>query len=810
MDIPKQKIKSTKKTEKWGIENVKYFSQYMNSGNRTDDIRMSRSRMLRNYGYVLGRMSREEIELGNNPMGLDGEPVQLSAMTDNTVSLINPALNTLIGEEWRRNIQFKPYVVNEEAISLKEDQRSDMTKQVLVSLLNTEEIDDKRANQRLERLKEYLMYDFQSSHERMATQIVTDYWEKLRLRRKLNEGWKDAKIAAEEVYKYIIKGDDIDVIKCDPKWIDRIGSSPLYEESDVIKETSYMSRSNVIDLYGDKLKPSQIDMLYSEDISTGSTNSVVTPVTNTQVHQRWDEEMLRRQKEYDGTDDYSTGKGDVRVEEIYWASLRDVGVLTYMDEETGEEMEQFVDGSYKPDKDKGESMEIIWIKEWWQGIKIGQDNSSTEDDIIIDVKPCPLQRRDPNNIYAAYPPFVGTIYNTNDFTARSTVDELIKLQRRWTMFEKKIDHLWSNNRGKVVQVDISQIPKFTKNDREADIKQFMDWLNKYNIMLVNPFNQIGKGQVSGSLGRRAVETVDAELSESIVNALNYMQWLMEQADRIVGVNEQRRGEGAASEGLGVQQERIIRSTHQTEEDFSKHDDTKARLLQGLLEYGKYSFRNGNKRINYVLDDLTITTLMIAGDEFSEADYGIRIMNSSRVAELERKADTLEQLAISNGTPLEDMYEIMSTLSLQTKARKIKKAAQERREREEKMRQEELEAGQRIKQMEMEQEKAKLEHTLLLKQMEIESKEKIERMKIEAGAYERFIQLEKDTNHNLIEDSVEIEKQRLQNESTLRKIKSDETQKEKDRKLEVKLLQMKAKYEKEKERIKNKIKTTKKQ
>jgi len=339
---PKQKIKTTRKSDKWGKDNVKYFSDNVGS-DRLNDIRMSRERMLRNYNYVLGKMDTSEVEKANNPLQLEGEFTQLPIITENITSLINPSLNTLIGEEWRRNINHRVYVVNDDAISSKEEQRQLITKQALIQLLNVDEVTDEQSQKQLDHLKHYLLYDFQSSHERMASQILEDYWERLRIRRKFNEAWKDVLIAGEEIYKYVHKGTDIDVVKCDPKWVYRIGSSPLIEESDAIIEERYMSRGNVVEEFGEHLTSTQIGKIFNETDKTQTGLSNPHIVTDAQVNDYWNRRFLDEYKAMSGQDNATVGKGEVRVQEVYWRSLRDVGVLTYYDEDTGEQLEMLLD-----------------------------------------------------------------------------------------------------------------------------------------------------------------------------------------------------------------------------------------------------------------------------------------------------------------------------------------------------------------------------------------------------------------------------------------------------------------------------------
>jgi hypothetical protein len=65
------------------------------------------------------------------------------------------------------------------------------------------------------------------------------------------------------------------------------------------------------------------------------------------------------------------------------------------------------------------------------------------------------------------------------------------------------------------------------------------------------------------------------------------------------------------------------------------------------------------------------------------------------------------------------------------------------------------------------------------------------MKIDAGAYEKFMDMDNDTNRNLIDDNVEIKKQKMVNDDKDDERRFKATQAEKDRQTKLTIEKLKA-------------------
>ena len=830
---PKQKIKDNEKNKKWKEECMMYFTSLVFTD--TSSVRKRKMDVNSNYNIVVGKMDNYRLNKVLNPMQLEGAMGNYPTLTDNIISIINPAIKTLVGEEFKRGIDYKVQVINQDAISEKEEMIKKGIAERLSSMLEPLQQQSQQGQQSIQegqqeqqqqpqqqapqdddleaqisRLMEWKQYEAQDARERMATHLLAYYWEQLKLKYTFNDGFKDVLIAAEEIYRIDIVGKEPRVVRCNPLdvYTIRSTSSVYIEDSDAIIEDGYMSPGMIISEFGAVLTDMQISNIYDGSDSDNKKDGMMTsPFVAYSRDVQPDYENMMPYSETDNSFSSDSGYrrmfrnnyGEYRVMRVYWRSLREVYVLTYIDQESGEQLQKILDGNlkYKVDKNKGETLEKITITEWWQGIRIGSS-------IFVDIKPCPVQRRDINNPYISYPPYVGTIYNTNDRIARSLVDELKPIQEEWTIHKKRAEMLWARNMGKLVRIDISKIPSL--NGNKKDLNMFMSWLYQFGIILENPFEEGGKGNFAGTF-QSSVSSVDAELASSIAQTLEYLKFLQDLADNTSGISQQRRGEGAASEGLGVTQERIVRSTHQTEEWFSKHDYTKIRVLEVLLETTKYCMNNGNLKLQYILDDLSIAVLNVDVEKFKEADYGIKVVSNNKISDINQQIDKLAEYSVNAGTPLSEVVQLKLYDSLSEKLRALKKSEQERAKNAQDQQQQQLQMQQQIQQMQMQHEKELQQFEMSKLQMQLENRLQIERMKIEAGAYKDNFQYENDTNRNGILDDVEIKKQELANKANSDTLRSKEQQAEKDRRLEAEQKERDRKNKLEVERLKAKFKPT---
>ncbi len=678
------------------------------SRSNTDDPRDFPS-MVENYDLMIGNLDLDRLNKTFNPMELDQAKIDIIT-EDQVIPVIAPSINTLIGEVYDRNIDFRAFVANPDAVSEKEKNikklYNEKLRKIIVDKANASE---EELQMQLNKLNQWKTYEAQDIRERAANHIIKDGIERLDFQRKTKEGWKDIIANVNEIYKFEIVNGNVEMTNLHPLNVKVFGlpNNGNIHEAEAICYERYMSYSEIIAGYN--LKKSEIDSILDKDGEQigGEAGVVVFHREEDAVTDENGELVLDPvSNKFFTNDDWQGRDGDkILVKTVYFKALRKVNVLKYIDDR-GDEQTKIVSGDYKPMKEEGESVKTDYFPEYWEITKIMND-------LYVNGKACDVQMRDSNNPKKVYAPIVGKILKDGNRVKKSIIDLLRPIQYQWTAFEKRLQLLWTRNHGKLVRLDVSKIPK----KYGVDVNLFLAWIQSYGIILEDPFNEANRGVPAGQYGS-TVGTVDAELSSSIQMALNYMIYLRELADETVGVTRQRRGNLMASDGLGTTQESISRSLKITEEIFQEHHSLQKVLLQYVLEYTKQTLITGeNKKLQYITDDMISHMYEVDPDVLKGTDYGIFINNSRKQFELEQVFIQLAHAAMQNGViGLSQIMELYNTNSMSTRISKLKLAEEESKLREQETQKQQQEHDKKMLEKQQELKDKEMSHEIELQRM----------------------------------------------------------------------------------------------
>ena len=731
-----------KDTTKWIKKIADYYIE-----SSSDDPRDFKN-MQENYKLLTAELDLKRLNRTFNPMELEQADIDMITQ-DEIIPVILPSINTLIGESFDRNIDFRAYIMNPDAISEKEETIMKEYNARLQSLIEAKGLSDEALQLELLKIKQWKDYEAQDIRERFANHVLKDYMSRLNFMNRTKDGWKDLISNSQEIYGFTMVKGNVDMQRLHPTEVKLFGlpSSGNIQESEAIIYERYMTYTEIIANY--ELTKKEIDKLITKDGDLNNAESSVVvfskePIFDTDGTLVLD---IANNTIYD-KDEFSGRDGDkILVRTVYFKALRKIGTLHFINEQTGVEEIMTVDGEYISDEDMGEYIDWDYVPEYWQVTKLLED-------IYVDMKACDVQMRDMNNPKLVYAPIVGKILKTGNRMAKSVLDTLKPLQYQWTAFNKKVMLLWSRNYGKLVRLDISKIPK----KYGFDLNLFMSYIKSFGMIVEDPFNEGTKGQASGQF-QSSVSAVDLELSSSIQQALQYMIYLRELADEIVGVNRQRRGELMASDGLGATQEAVTRSSKITEEIFQEHHEIQQTLLYYIVEYAKHSMINGeNKKMQYITDDMITHMYEIDSSLFKDTDYGIFINNTRKQFQLEQTFMQLAHAYAQNGLiKMSDVMDLYQSNSISDKVNKLKVAEKERELREQEMEKQKQESQTQMQQMQMELRQQEMQHELALQQLKNEGIVQV--AMIQAGSKIESDSMKVEQQKDAIQTNKEIQNQK---------------------------------------------------
>lgn len=762
IDFPRQKLSRRKKTQKWGEDCIEAALGLIGIYDHTR--RSSRFKKKRNYDLYNGKFDKKDLEYVTDPLNLGGN-AELPA-TLQYYDVVSPIFNLLLGEETKRAFSYVVRSINEEALGQKEEEKKKAVVNYFQGLMqnavqsymqgqqqpqNPEQMQQLMAEaqqnipEELKRIQKYFDYDFQDMNESTAHKLLTYFEKQQKLKSKFNKGWEDALIAGEEIYCVEEVSNEPVVRNVNPLEFYCLlpHNSDLIDHADVIVEDTWMSVNTIIDNYYEDLTPSQIDKLEKEHgnrMSMESSSMLNYPNAEKLYIQN-------REGEEGNIFNYYDQDGNIRVTKVVWKSMRKIGKLTYIDE-LGMRQETVVNESYKVEPGSGEEIEYMWVNEYWEGTKLGED-------IYIHIRPRPNQFRHLDNLSQCSSGYVGTIYNANNSQSVSLMDRLVPWIYLYITMWYRLELAIAANQGKIALIDLSLVPD------GWEVEKWMYYAQSMKFGFVDSFNEGKKGQSTGKLAGNIStqnKVLDMETGNYIQQHVQLLDFVEQKIHKLAGVTPQRMGAISTSELVGNTQRAVVQSSHITEKLFEVHNETKIRVLETLLNVSKDLYRGKTKRFQYMTDELSNVVFSFQGDKIANSEYGLFVSNSSKDT---MALDALKQLthaALQNDQmSLSDVISVYNSNSLADTRVKLKQSEEEARQRQAEMQQQQLqmqrEEAEAQRQFEIEKENREDARN----SQDNDTKIQIAQMNMQSKSMDR------DLNNNQIRDDIDLAKLQLERE-----------------------------------------------
>ena len=737
--FPPQQLPFSKKNKAWRKKCVdwgdsKTFFNY-------NLVRKSVIHKRINYDLLNGKLHMNDLELVLNP-----ENIQAGFIPERIqhYPIMNSKLNILKGEESKRVFDYRVVVTNPNSVSEIENNKKQEIIQRLQDWVANNSQSEEEANQELQKISDYFNYEWQDIREVRANALINHYSKEYDIPAIFNDGFMDAMATGEEIYQCDIRGGEPTLERLNPLKlrIFKSGYSNKIEDADMIIIEDYWSPGKIIDVYGEILTPK--DMKYIQEMPDHIGQSAVDSMDN--IDERYGfvnnsmigDEITSQDgffwDPFGASDGISNSLlpydmvGNIRVLRVYWKSRRKIKRVKSYDPETGEEIFSFRDETYIIDKDRGEEEHTFWINEAWEGTKIGTD-------IYVNMRPKVVQYNRLSNPSRCHFGIVGTIYNLNETRPFSMVDMMKPYNYLYDVMHDRLNKLLAKNWGKVAQIDLAKVPK------GWDMEKWIYFAKTQGVAIIDSFKEgnIGAatGKLAGALNNASNGVIDLELSNSIQFYINFLEFIKMEMSEVVGITKQREGQISNRETVGGVERATLQSSHITEWLFTKHENTKKRVLEAFLETAKIALKGRSKKFQYLLSDMSTRIMDIDGDEFAEADYGLVVDNSNNIQELNNKLDTLAQAALQNQLiSFSTMMKLYGSSSLAEKQRMVEKNEREIIERQQQAQQQDLQARQQEAQAQLQQKQLELEQKDLMNQRDNETKILIAQMQANNSSNEQ--------------------------------------------------------------------------
>lgn len=798
--FPLQRLPMSKKTQDWKEACVDYIAGHSQGSSRDGNNRSRKEEMQTYYDLYNSIYSEKDLKYVTNPFKQqDGFP----AMAQD-YNIIKPKIDLLLGEETKRPFNFRVVHTSDIATSEIQDKAKQMIvdyiQATIMSKLGPEE--QARYQEALqsgeimtpEQIQKYISKDYKDIAEITAYHSLNYLKNKLNITHEFFKGWKDALIGGEEIYYVGIVNGEPCLQRINPIYFDYDSDTSDLEFIHEAQWCCYemiMSLTEVYDRLYDKMSEKQLNELLDmmDDRSKGGVTPEVRKTSLDYPHIKTHSINGFSSNPFEEAD-------NIHVWHCCWKSLKKIGFVNIINPETGMPEEYQVDETYK---ETGNELDVEWkwIIEVWEGYRIGQD-------LYVGIQPIEYQHISADNPNAQRLPYTGVIYNNTNSRPRSLVSMMKPLQYMYIVLWYRLELAMARDKGKVVTMDITQIPK----SMNIDVAKWMHYLSALGVNFVNPYEE--GWDIPGREGGKPsqfnqISALDLTMANTIDQYINLMDKIESMLSEISGVSKQREGSISSNELVGNVERSVVQSAHITEPWFWVHNQVKKECLTMLLDTAKHAWKDNKTSIQYVLDDATRAFLTLSDDFFYE-DMDIFVEDTTKNQQQIEALKNLMQPAMQNGASLLDIAEIITMDNVTMIRGKLEEIEQKRMEQQQAMEQAQAEREQQMAQIQNEIKEEELmlkEAEMDLKKYEIDSNNATKITVAQLNAYRGAENMDQDGSG--VPDVIEIGKQAIEQQ----KVNSDIASKQfefnnKKREMEMKREIENKKIELEKQKMKQEM------
>lgn len=691
--FPPQKVKKSEKNDAWGIACINAIASYLLSNNENGKSSLYDKEL--NYKLVNGYIDLNDVKHVTDPFNvseeLGGQPAKLQ-----NYNKIYPKINYLTSKEYDAPFNFKIFSIAGGGFNSRNEFKKQQivnnihsivqNKMIELGMLDPSEAIDGHIP--LPELDKYMKYSYVDIREKFLNTLLKDIYQKEQLQLKFNQGFFDANVVAQEVYNITIVNGLPKFRKVNPRYFEFIKTVDLtnIEDSQACVEISYMDIGSIIDEFGEYLNEEEIERLENNLISRGDI---------------WGRVNLELGLLSDNN--HNNQKKGIPVIRTSWKSLKMIHFIKYLDE-NGEIQETIIDDdTWSIPKDL-KSYVLEHRKEWIVDIFEG---------VRIDVnKPIYVYVRPVKNQIEGKLPYVGTLYNNVNSEAKSTVDFLKPYQYMIDIILYRLELELAKADGKKVMIDVAMLPK----SQGIGMKEFMYYAKNMGYLFINSAEE-GLDVMGQHVNRfNQMTSFDLTLSNTIGQYINIIDKFESMMDEIVGISRQSQGEIAASETATGVNRAITQTTVITRPLFIKHNDTKRRAMDYLLQTAKLCMIEGKYKVSF-MDDIMKEFLEIDGELLNDSEYSLYLTDSTKENESFEALKNAAQLAVNNGeAELKDLAYLLRNNSMS----EVYNYLNERSEQKAKVEQSRFEQEQQQIQAQIELDKSKFEKELQFKYDELEN------------------------------------------------------------------------------------------
>lgn len=694
---PKQLVtKKEKESKDWIKMNMDYFSavafsQYKQNRDYRKDYKLFNGEFDFN-DYVQEETYNDILNYLNEAPNMPSDtPQHLQHY-----SIVNPPINTLLGEFIKRPYKVRVEALDEESVKEKVDFRTELLKNYVMENLKTkvEGRSPEEAQQITEQEMSGRILNYTTLAEHWGNKILEALRSHFDFKNTSTLAFKDFLITGRQFHHFYPDNSKVGLsYKVEnPSNVWFLAQRNAFTTKDcwAIGTIEVLTLGEIISRY--ELTGEEIEHLTDTSLQTLRSNEYGILSTSLPSPQDplWSNtfeaygDFSNQDAIYPNTYAFNSQYSYTTVV-AYWESRRLIYKRTYTDDQ-GKQQTDFVSEDYKICKECGDSkLEKVWINQWYRGLKVGAD--------IYYVAPID---------FCNQAPIVGLINTARNTQGKSPLQLLKPFQILYNIAINQIRELLEKEIGVVFLADLKVVPKDGSSD---PIEQMLWNAKERGTMIIDTSIENTGTPVSFN----QFTAVDLSRNNELKMRIELARAVKEEAWEFIGITRQRLGSVAASESATGTNTAIAQSHSQTEPWFMAHDNILREVYQTLLDIVQFiELKKPESTLTYLNDDLETVFLQITQDELLR-DLWVKVRSFSEDKDMLETLKQLAQPAMQNGAELSEIADIFAANS-QRSLRDILDKIQKRKEAQ-------LESQQQLEQQKIDQQSQQF-------QMAMENEERI--------------------------------------------------------------------------------------
>lgn len=726
----KEKLSDSKEGENWRKSNVDYYAS------RTNFLLHQRQHLKELYKRANGYINESDYSYILNPNNVNKTRTLPSKLRN--YDIITGIVQMFMGEISKREIIPTVKAINSDIISRKEAEYvnliNEQLEQFVVNTINEIQETDLPSKPIMENQQIQGVIDSIKDENSIEGQISMEYLTvNCEVLKKSRYSFYDQIVTGYKFTERNIKHDDVFYDILSPTDCGYICSeNTVYvEDGEAAWVRRYVTLSDIIQDFYDEFTEQEIKELEENHKQNQSDYTLSINDTDIFIKNLRDSGIIKQ-----GFPNSELRNDQYEVVYVNWKSKVKIGKVTGINV-LGESYEYEVDEHYKPLKN--ESITWMWVDQLWEGYRIANTYYKK-------VRPVEAYRGKLDNPSSCKLLINGTTIYGRHYLVKSPVEKLIPYQEKYNILHWHLEKVINKNKNKLVFLPKQLIP----DDEDMDMFDMMHYADADGFLFGD---EITNEQQAAA---NAIKVIDLSLGEYIRQLYEGLAFIKQEAEDMLGITRQRKGQTFASDLKSVTEQSIYQSAIISEEFFLEHEEYIERDLKALLDLSKHAWRKGKKKHFITTDNREMFLNIDEGKSIQSIEYSLDISNGRKQAENTNAIRQQAQAFIQNANKPSIVAKLFEVNSVD----KMIKYLEEEEEAMMQRSQQAQEAENQIEKERLEFEKYKVELEASVKRYEVDMERLTELDKLDAKDSDGIEQQKINLEREKLYANVQIEREKI--------------------------------------------------